>query len=138
MTYVFSGFFEVFQNSFSAEHMRRSSCPKVFPKRRCLKKLHKNHRKAPVLEYFFKKAAVWSLRFYLKRTLAQGFSGEFCEIFKNTFFIEYLRWLLLSVNDYFCTYKTEKNCNILIRLLFVFICLLPLFVTLFHCSCFFV
>ena len=33
----------------------------------------------------------------LKESLAQVFSYEFCEIFKNTFFIEHLRWLLLKM-----------------------------------------
>ena len=33
--------------------------------------------------------------FIKKETLAQEFSGEFCEIFKNTFFIKQLRWPLL-------------------------------------------
>ena len=32
-----------------------------------------------------------------KETLAQVFSCEFCEIFKNAFFIEHLRWLLLHL-----------------------------------------
>ena len=35
-----------------------------------------------------------------KKTLAQVFSCEFCEISKNTFFTEHLWWLLLdSVNE---------------------------------------
>ena len=33
--------------------------------------------------------------FIKKETLTQTCSCEFCEIFKNTFFIEHLRWLLL-------------------------------------------
>ena len=33
--------------------------------------------------------------FIKKETLAPVFSCEFCEILKNTFFIEHLRWLLL-------------------------------------------
>ena len=32
------------------------------------------------------------------RSLPQVFTGEFCEISKNTFFIENLRWLPLTVN----------------------------------------
>ena len=32
----------------------------------------------------------------LKKTLAQMFSCEFSEIFKNNFFIEHLWWLLLT------------------------------------------
>ena len=35
--------------------------------------------------------------FIKKKALAQVFSCEFCEISKNTFFTEYLWWLLLKV-----------------------------------------
>ena len=35
-------------------------------------------------------------RGYKKETLTQVFSSEICKIFKNTFFIEHLRWLLLQ------------------------------------------
>ena len=35
------------------------------------------------------------LQFYLKKTPTQVFSCDYCEIFKSTFFIEHLRWLLL-------------------------------------------
>ena len=31
-----------------------------------------------------------------KESLTQVFFCEYCEILKNSFFIEYLRWLLLS------------------------------------------
>ena len=34
-----------------------------------------------------------------KETLAQVFSCKFCEVFKSTFFIEYLWWLLLKIED---------------------------------------
>ena len=34
--------------------------------------------------------------FIKKEALAQVFSYEFCEIFKNTFFIDYQRWLLFE------------------------------------------
>ena len=34
--------------------------------------------------------------FIKKETQRKVFSCEFCEIFKNTFFIEHLRWLLLT------------------------------------------
>ena len=33
----------------------------------------------------------WSQHLFLKKTVAQVFSWEFCEIFKNTFFTEHLR-----------------------------------------------
>ena len=35
--------------------------------------------------------------FFKKEILAQLFSCEFCEILKNTFFTEHLRWLLLHL-----------------------------------------
>ena len=42
--------------------------------------------------------------FIKKETLAQVFSCEFCEISINTFFIEQLRWMLLS----FASQKYDK------------------------------
>ena len=45
--------------------------------------------KTPVLESLFKKVE--------EETPTQVFSCEHCEIFKNSFFIERQRWLLLSV-----------------------------------------
>ena len=39
------------------------------------------------------------LQLFYKETLAQVFSSEFCEISKNTFFTEHLRWLLLFFGD---------------------------------------
>ena len=45
---------------------------------------------------------------FLKReALAQVFSCEFCEISKNTFFIEHLCWLLLHFGHYFAS---SQNC----------------------------
>ena len=37
--------------------------------------------------------------FIQQDTLAQVFSREFYKIFKNTFFVEHLRWLLLFFTD---------------------------------------
>ena len=47
-----------------------------------------------------------------KETLAQFFSCEFCEIFKSTFFIEHLRWLLCNLfRANFPPYsQPENNC----------------------------
>ena len=44
--------------------------------------------------------------FIEKETLAQVFSCEFCEISKNTFFREHLRWLLLELG---LTSEAAKN-----------------------------
>ena len=57
----------------------------------------KIHRKTPVPESFFKQSCRPQATLLKKEVLAQVFSYEFCEIFKNTFFIEQLR-LLLFVN----------------------------------------
>ena len=51
-------------------------------------------------EPFFNKVAgleAWS--FIKNKTLAQVCSCEFCNIYQTTFFIEHLRWLLLSYAD---------------------------------------
>ena len=66
--------------------INRSSCPEVFCKKGVLKTFAK----------FTGKHLCQSLLFNIKETLAQMFSCEFCEILKNTFFIEHLRWLLLN------------------------------------------
>ena len=46
---------------------------------------------------FLIKLQAEACNFIKKETLAHVFSCEFCEIFKNTFFAEYLRWLLLYI-----------------------------------------
>ena len=45
--------------------------------------------------WIFFRSSHW--RCSLKKTLAQSFSSEFCETFKNIFFIEHLQWLLLII-----------------------------------------
>ena len=50
----------------------------------CSQKSRKIHRKTPVPE-------PQACNFIKKETLAQAFSCEFCEISKNTFFIEHLQ-----------------------------------------------
>ena len=37
-----------------------------------------------------------NLQFYQKETPTQVFSCKYCKIFKNSFFVEHLRWLLLD------------------------------------------
>ena len=59
-------------------------------------KFRKFHRQAPVLESLFNKVAgSWPVTL-LKRGSNKSVSCEICEIFKNTFFREPLRWLLLE------------------------------------------
>ena len=70
----------------------RSTRPEVFCKESVLKNFTKFTGKHLCQILFFSKVQL------LKReTLAQVFSCEFCEIFKNTFFIEHLQWLLLTI-----------------------------------------
>ena len=96
---------------------------------------------------FLNKVQAQASNFIKKQTLAQVFSYESCKIFKNTFFIEDLRWLnihdLLRVNEpsYFlltiyanlifrsCTFYLVKARNLIlcnssdfIKLLQVYFC----------------
>ena len=55
-----------------------------------------------------------------KETPAQVFSCEFCEISKNTFSAEHLRWLLLSLNKIrlnCISEKSDEQVTVIIRLL---------------------
>ena len=58
-----------------------------------------------------------------KETLAQVFSCEFCEIFKNTFFIKHLRWLLLKKNQSFRALSMSKSRYIASLISYNLICL---------------
>ena len=49
---------------------------------------------------FLIKLQAWGLQLYYK-TLAQVFSCEICEIFKNTLFKEYFWWLFLKISFLF-------------------------------------
>ena len=42
--------------------------------------------------------------------LAQVFSCEFCEIFKNTFFTEHLRWLFLKFTSTYNKGLKKAKC----------------------------
>ena len=66
----------------------RSNCPEVFCKK-----------------------GVQACNFIKKETLAQVFSCEFCEIFKNIYFIEHLRWLLLTVNRFHARVQSSTCTN---------------------------
>ena len=65
----------------------------MFCKKGVLKKFAKYTGKRLYQSLFSDKVAY----FLKKETLAQAFSCEFCEIFKNCFFIEHLWWLLLPI-----------------------------------------
>ena len=61
----------------------RSSCPEVFCKKGCSQKFHKIHPKIHVPETL---CQAKPCNFVKKESLAQVFSCECCEFFKNIFF----------------------------------------------------
>ena len=67
-----------FSNKKTEAIARRCSCEK--------EKFRKTHWNTYVPEFLFNKVTGWTLQLYLKKTLAQAFSCEFCKNFKNTFF----------------------------------------------------
>ena len=52
------------------------------------------------LEVFFKRSVLKACNFVEKETLAQVFSCDFCEIFKNTYFIKHLWTISLAYFTY--------------------------------------
>ena len=60
----------------------------------CSLKFRKIYWKTPLTVSFTLKL---QKNFIEKETLAEVISCEFCKIFKNTFFTEHLRWLLLAI-----------------------------------------
>ena len=50
-----------------------------------------------------------SLQLIKNETLTRVFSFEFCEISKNTFFTEHLRWLLLKIKEYSVPLKLQED-----------------------------
>ena len=69
---------------FLKENIIRSSHSRVFCKKRVLKNFTKFTGNTCVIVHFIK-----------KETLTQVLSCKSCQTFKNTFFVERLRWLLL-------------------------------------------
>ena len=70
------------------------------------------HRKTPVLESRFNNVAglkTWN--FIKNETPTQVFSYEYCEIFKNTYFDEYLR-ISTSISFYTPSKHQEPFCGI--------------------------
>ena len=72
----------------------RSSRLEVFCKKGVLRNFAKFTEKHLCQSLFFNKIAGTACNFIKKETLPQVFSREFCEISKNTFYTEHLRWLL--------------------------------------------
>ena len=79
----------------------------MFYKKKCSEKFRKIHRKTPVPEFPFNK------NFIKKETLAQMFSCEFCEIFKNTIFQNTPVRLLLSTQSQKSTQWLTKICQLI-------------------------
>ena len=67
---------------------------RCFPKRDVLRNVAKFTGKHLFQSLFFNKVVGQACNFIKKETLAQVFSGEFCEIFENTFCTEHIWWLL--------------------------------------------
>ena len=80
----------------------RRSRPEVFCKRSVLRNFAKFTGKQLCQGLFFK--IVYEKNFFKKNTLAQVFSCEFCEISKNIFFTEHLRWLLPNLKSFLVSY----------------------------------
>ena len=133
-------------DSVSSGYTFRSSRPEVFFKKGVLKNFAKFAGKYLCQSIFFNKVAGYfqgrGLQLYSKRTLAQVFSYEFCEIFKNTFcsfikkgtpaqvfsckiceifldisFTEHFRWLLLKRPELSLT-VVGKNVSPFLRIIF--------------------
>ena len=88
-------------------HLHRSSCPVVFCKNGVLINFAKFTGKHLCQRLCFNKVAGQVCNFIKKQSVAQVFSCEFCEIYKNTFF--YLRWLLLLVVSLLCLFINDQQ-----------------------------
>ena len=98
----------------------RSSCWEVFCKKGVLGNFTNTQEKTCVRVFLIK---------LKKESQLQVFSCEPCNIFKNTFFIEHLRWLLLIQGGYIHTLTTSQaifsqpnhvnSFNIVIHICFV-------------------
>ena len=90
--------------------------PEVFCKEGVLNNIAKFTGKHLCRSLFFNKVAVWGLHLYhkstfiTKRTPARGFSCQFCEIFKITFFTEHL-WAAASEYRRMTRHFLRENCS---------------------------
>ena len=95
----------------SHNHNFRSSHRRCSLKKGVLRKFSKFIGKQLCQSLFFNKVAglrPQACNFIRKETLAQIFSCEFCEIFKNTFFTEHLRTTASTIS--WKSRRTLKNC----------------------------
>ena len=76
--------------------MLRSSRSEVFCKKGALKIFYKIHRKTPMTKFLLIKLQLEVCNFMKTETLGPAFFCEFCEIFKNTYFIKHL-WVTAFV-----------------------------------------
>ena len=89
---------------------RRCSVKKVF-----LKISQNSQENTCARVSFLMKLQAQTCNFTKKEALIQIFSCEFCEFFKNNFFIEHLQWLLLEWMNFRYTTKYLKF-NVLFKL----------------------
>ena len=75
----------------------RSSRSQMFFKIDVLRNFTDLTRKHLCRSFLLKKLQCWYPETFLKRESKQMFSCEYCEIFKNSFVTEHLRWLLLTI-----------------------------------------
>ena len=87
----------------------RSSRPEVLCKKGVLKYIAKVTGKHLCQNLFFNKIAGLRPATLLKETLARVLSCEFCDIFKNNFFIEHLRKTAFSMT-YYLTFPSGSEC----------------------------
>ena len=72
-----------------------SSLPEVVCKKFVLEISRNSQENNCARSLFYQSCRPQACNFIIEDTLAQVFLCEFCEIYKNTFFIEHLWWLLL-------------------------------------------
>ena len=87
----------------------RSSRPEVFCKKGVLRNYAKFKGKHLWQSLFFNKVAGEVCDYIKKETLAQVFSCEYFQIFKNAFFMKHLRWLLLLLDEIQNTKKRKTR-----------------------------
>ena len=80
-------------DSLEDKKCHRSTCSQVFFKISVLKNFATFKGQHLRWESIFKNVA--GVQLYEKKTSAHVFSYEYCQIFKNTYFTEHLRWLVL-------------------------------------------
>ena len=92
----------IYNMKFFFTRILRSSCPEVFCKKGVLENFAKVIEKHLRQSLFFNEVAGLPVcNFIKKETLTLVFSCEFCQISKNTFFIEHLRWMPLDIPQTF-------------------------------------